>query len=254
MARIIAVANQKGGVGKTTTAVNLSACLAVEGKRVLLLDLDPQGNATSGLGIDKEEITQGVYEMLVDEVPITDVIENTVIDTLQIAPTTIDLAGAEVDLVAMEDKGYTLKQCMAPIVDDYDYIIIDCPPSLGMLTINALTASNSVLIPIQTEFYALEGVSQLVKTIELVQEELNTELELEGVVLTMYNGRTKLAVQVAEEVTNYFGDAVYTTTIPRNVKLGEAPSHGLPVVIYDKRSKGAEVYCALAREVIECGA
>ena len=231
MARIIAVANQKGGVGKTTTAVNLSASLAVEGKRVLLLDLDPQGNATSGLGIDKESIEQSVYEMLVDDVSITDIIESTVIDTLQIAPTTIDLAGAEVDLVAMEDKGYTLKQCIAPIVEDYDYILIDCPPSLGMLTINALTASNSVLIPIQTEFYALEGV-----------------------VLTMYNGRTKLAVQVAEEVTNYFGESVYTTTIPRNVKLGEAPSHGLPVVIYDKRSKGAEVYCALAREVIERGA
>ena len=231
MARIIAVANQKGGVGKTTTTVNLSASLAVEGKRVLLLDLDPQGNATSGLGIDKENIEQGVYEMLVDDVSITDIIESTVIDTLQIAPTTIDLAGAEVDLVAMEDKGYTLKQCIAPIVEDYDYILIDCPPSLGMLTINALTASNSVLIPIQTEFYALEGV-----------------------VLTMYNGRTKLAVQVAEEVTNYFGESVYTTTIPRNVKLGEAPSHGLPVVIYDKRSKGAEVYCALAREVIERGA
>ena len=254
MAKIIAVANQKGGVGKTTTAVNLSACLAVEGKRVLLLDLDPQGNATSGLGIDKEDLTQGVYEMLVDGVSITDIIAGTVIDTLHIAPTTIDLAGAEVDLVAMEDKGYTLKQCIAPIVDDYDYIIVDCPPSLGMLTINALTASNSVLIPIQTEFYALEGVSQLVKTIELVQKELNTDLDLEGVVLTMYNGRTKLAVQVAEEVTNYFGDAVYTTTIPRNVKLGEAPSHGLPVVVYDKRSTGAEVYCALAREVIARGA
>ena len=253
MAKIIAIANQKGGVGKTTTAVNLSASLAVEGKQVLLLDLDPQGNATSGLGINKDDITQGVYEMLVDDVSITDIIEQTVIESLHIAPTTIDLAGAEVDLVNMDDKGYSLKHAIAPVVEDYDYIIIDCPPSLGMLTINALTAANSVLIPIQTEFYALEGVSQLIKTIELVQEELNEDLELEGVVLTMYNGRTKLAVQVAEEVTNYFGDAVYTTTIPRNVKLGEAPSHGLPVVIYDKRSKGAEVYCALAREVIQRG-
>lgn len=253
MGKIIAIANQKGGVGKTTTAVNLSAFLASLKRKVLLVDLDPQGNASSGLGIDKNSLELGIYDVLMGDVSIEEIVHATILPTLFVAPTTIQLAGAEVELVSMEDRETVLKRSLMSVVESYDYIIIDCPPSLGLLTINALSAAYSVLIPIQSEFYALEGVSQLVRTIGLVKENLNPSLDLEGVLLTMFDGRTKLALQVAQEVKQYFGPKVYKTVIPRNVRLSEAPSYGEPIITYDARSRGAQVYMSLAKEVIKHG-
>ena len=253
LAKIIAVANQKGGVGKTTTSVNLSACLAAKKKKVLLVDCDPQGNASSGFGVDKSTL-QGktIYQVLIDNVPVMDVIQKTEFK-VDILPANIDLAGAEVELVAAISRETRLKKALDAVRDDYDYIIIDCPPSLGLLTLNSLTAADSVLVPIQCEFYALEGVAQLMRTIELVRSNLNAELKLEGVVMTMYDSRTKLAEQVVAEVRNSFDTVVYKTMIPRNVRLSEAPSFGQPIIYYDRKSKGSEVYMKLAKEVIACG-
>ena len=250
VAKTIAIANQKGGVGKTTTSVNLSACLAAEGKKVLLVDVDPQGNATSGYGIDKSKIEQSIYNVLVEGLPIKESIQKTTFKNLHILPATIELAGAEVELVSAISRETKLKRAIDQIKENYDYVIIDCPPSLGLLTLNSLTAADSVLMPIQCEFYALEGVSQLMNTVKLVQQNLNSALVLEGVLLTMYDSRTKLSVQVAEEVKNHFQERVYQTVIPRNVRLSEAPSYGQPIIEYDPKSKGAEVYQALAKEVI----
>lgn len=250
MVKIIAVANQKGGVGKTTTSVNLSACLATLDKKVLLIDIDPQGNATSGFGIDKMKIKRSTYDVLVDHVDIVDAILSTQIENLTILPATIQLAGAEIELVSIMSRETKLKRAIEAVKYEYDYILIDCPPSLGLLTINSLTAANSVLVPIQCEFYALEGLSQLMNTIGLVQKNLNPILELEGVLLTMFDARTNLSLQVVDEVKSHFRQRVYQTIIPRNVRLSEAPSHGQPVIKYDPRSKGAEVYFELAKEVI----
>ena len=252
LARIIAVANQKGGVGKTTTSVNLAACLAEERKKVLLADCDPQGNASSGYGIDKSALEQTIYHVLIDHADVREVIQPTPFQ-VDILPANIELAGAEVELVAAISRETRLKKALAPIKEEYDYIIIDCPPSLGLLTLNSLAAADSVLMPIQCEFYALEGVSQLMNTIGLVRDNLNPSLEIEGVLLTMFDSRTKLSGQVAEEVRANFGDAVYKTMIPRTVRLSEAPSYGEPVLFYDKRSKGADVYKKLAKEVISRG-
>ncbi len=253
MAKIIAVANQKGGVGKTTTSVNLAACLGAKKKKVLLVDCDPQGNASSGFGVDKATL-QGktIYQVLIDNVPVADVIQKTEFK-VDILPANIDLAGAEVELVAAISRETRLKKALDAVRDNYDYIIIDCPPSLGLLTLNSLTAADSVLVPIQCEFYALEGVAQLMRTIELVRSNLNASLKLEGVVMTMYDSRTKLAEQVVAEVRNSFDTVVYKTMIPRNVRLSEAPSFGQPIIYYDKKSKGSEVYMKLAKEVIACG-
>ena len=253
LAKIIAVANQKGGVGKTTTSVNLAACLGAKKKKVLLVDCDPQGNASSGFGVDKATL-QGktIYQVLIDNVPVADVIQKTEFK-VDILPANIDLAGAEVELVAAISRETRLKKALDAVRDNYDYIIIDCPPSLGLLTLNSLTAADSVLVPIQCEFYALEGVAQLMRTIELVRSNLNANLKLEGVVMTMYDSRTKLAEQVVAEVRNSFETVVYKTMIPRNVRLSEAPSFGQPIIYYDKKSKGSEVYMKLAKEVIACG-
>ncbi|MDF0728494.1 AAA family ATPase [Cytobacillus sp. S13-E01] len=253
MGRIIAIANQKGGVGKTTTSVNLSACLAYIGKKVLLVDIDPQGNATSGTGIEKAEVDQCIYDVLVDDVNAKDVIKPTVVENLYMIPATIQLAGAEIELVPTISREVRLKRALDEVKDQYDYIIIDCPPSLGLLTINALTASEAVLIPVQCEYYALEGLSQLLNTVRLVQKHLNTELMIEGVLLTMLDARTNLGIQVIEEVKKYFQDKVYKTIIPRNIRLSEAPSHGEPIIIYDPKSRGAEVYLDLAKEVVVNG-
>lgn len=249
--KVIAIANQKGGVGKTTTSVNLSACLADLGKKVLLVDLDPQGNSTSGFGFDKTKIKQSIYDVLVNDAPIEGVILQTKIENLCLLPATIQLAGAEIELVSIMSRETKLKRVLDKIKYSYDYIIIDCPPSLGLLTINSLTAANSVLVPIQCEFYALEGLSQLMNTITLVQKNLNPALSLEGVVLTMFDARTNLSIQVVDEVKNHFRHKVYQTIIPRNVRLSEAPSHGQPITRYDPKSKGAEVYIDLAKEVID---
>jgi len=249
--KVIAIANQKGGVGKTTTSVNLSACLAELDKKVLLIDLDPQGNSTSGFGFDKTKIKQSVYNMLVNDIPAESLILKTQIDNLMILPATIQLAGAEIELVSIMSRETKLKRAVDSIKYDYDYVIIDCPPSLGLLTINALTAANSVLVPIQCEFYALEGLSQLMNTITLVQKNLNPALTLEGVVLTMFDARTNLSIQVVDEVKNHFRHKVYQTIIPRNVRLSEAPSHGQPVTKYDPKSRGSQVYFDLAKEVID---
>lgn len=250
MGRIIAIANQKGGVGKTTSAVNLAAWLSIMGNAVLLVDIDPQGNATSGLGINKEELNFCMYDLLIDGVDIRDVITGCELSELSLLPATMELAGAEIEMVNRPEREMILKRALHQVRDEYRYIIIDCPPSLSLLTLNALTAADSVLIPLQCEYYALEGLGQLMNTINLVQQHLNPELVLEGVLLTMFDGRTNLAIQVVDEVKKYFGDKVYRSIIPRNVRLSEAPSHGKPVMVYDSRSRGAEVYRELAREVI----
>lgn len=250
MGKIIAIANQKGGVGKTTTSVNLGACLAYIGKKVLLVDIDPQGNATSGVGIEKSEVHQCIYDMLVDDVEACEVIIPTKVENLNAIPATIQLAGAEIELVPTISREVRLKRSLETVKDQYDYILIDCPPSLGLLTINALTASDAVLIPVQCEYYALEGLSQLLNTVRLVQKHLNTELKIEGVLLTMLDARTNLGIQVIEEVKKYFQDKVYKSVIPRNIRLSEAPSHGEPIIIYDPKSRGAEVYLDLAKEVV----
>lgn len=251
--KIIAIANQKGGVGKTTTAVNLSACLAHMGKKTLLVDIDPQGNATSGIGVEKHEIEQCAYDLLVDEVDVRQVIRPTNIERLHIIPATIQLAGAEIELVPIVSREVRLQKALNPIKDVYDFIIIDCPPSLGLLTINALTSADTVLIPVQCEYYALEGLSQLLNTIRLVQKHLNSNLRIEGVLLTMFDARTNLGIQVIQEVKKYFREKVYETIIPRNVRLSEAPSHGKPIILYDAKSRGAEVYADFAKEVIANG-
>jgi chromosome partitioning protein len=250
MGKVIAVANQKGGVGKTTTSVNLSACLAAQNRNVLLIDMDPQGNATSGFGINKLEVEKSVYNILVDDEEIEDVIIKSEIEKLDILPATIQLAGAEIELVSVMSRETRLKQAIAQLKYKYDYILIDCPPSLGLLTINSLTAADSVLVPIQCEFYALEGLSQLIDTIKRVQKNLNPILDLEGIVLTMFDSRTNLSLQVVDEVKHHFMEKIYNTIIPRNVRLSEAPSHGKPIILYDKKSTGARVYTELAREVI----
>lgn len=251
MARIISVANQKGGVGKTTTTVNLGACLAFIGKKVLLIDSDAQGNATSGLGIRKPDVKEDIYDVLVNEAPIKDTIIQTERENLSIVPATLQLAGAEIELTSMMARESRLKGALKDVSDEYDFILIDCPPSLGHLTINAFTASDAILIPVQCEYYALEGLSQLLNTVRLVQKHFNPELEIEGVLLTMYDARTNLGAEVVEEVRRYFQEKVYDTIIPRNVRLSEAPSHGKPIIDYDPRSKGAEVYQTLAKEVLD---
>lgn len=251
MGKAIALFNQKGGVGKTTTNVNLSSCIAMKGKNVLIIDIDPQGNTTSGLGIDKKGVMNSIYEVLVGEAKVEDSIISTEFDNIDILPSNMQLAGAEIEITNIENRELRLKNIIEKIKDKYDYIFIDCPPSLGLLTINALTAVDSVIIPIQCEYYALEGVSQLMNTIQLVRKGLNPELEIQGVVLSMFDGRTNLSIQVVEEVKKFFRGKVYRTIIPRNVRLAEAPSHGLPIMDYDPKSKGAIAYDELAEEFLD---
>ena len=252
MGKIIAVANQKGGVGKTTTSINLSACLAEIGKKVLVVDSDPQGNTTSGLGIDKNDLEKSFYDLLLGEAQFENVkVSVKAFEKLDILPSNIELSGAEIELINSEKREYILKNIIEEIKEQYDYIIIDCPPSLNLLTINALTCANTILVPLQCEYYALEGLSQLIYTINLVQKSLNPSLEIEGVVFTMFDARTNLSLQVVEEVKQHLGKNVYRSIIPRNVRLSESPSHGLPINLYDKKSKGAEAYMLLAEEVIE---
>jgi chromosome partitioning protein len=250
MGKVIAVTNQKGGVGKTTTAVNLGACLAQEGKRVLIIDIDPQGNATSGLGINRTNLEHCIYDVLINGVGIQEVIIKTGLDNLLVVPATLQLAGAEIELVSLIAREVKLKKALEKVKDEFDFILIDCPPSLGLLTLNALAAADRLLIPIQSEYYALEGLGQLMHTIQIVRKHLNPALDLEGVLVTMYDGRTNLSMQVVEEVKEFFKDKVFKSIIPRNVRLSEAPSHGQPIIMYDNRSKGAEMYVELAKEVI----
>ena len=250
MGKAIAIFNQKGGVGKTTTNINLGACLAAKGKKVLVIDIDPQGNTTSGLGVSKKELGYSTYELLLDDVDARDAIIETQVENMDIIPASVQLAGAEVELISIDGRETRLKKAIDSVKDDYDYIFIDCPPSLGLLTINSLTAVDSVLIPIQCEFYALEGVSQLMSTIELVKKKLNPDIQVEGVILSMFDGRTNLSIQVVEEVKKYFKEKVYSTVIPRNVRLAEAPSYGMPIIEYDPRSAGAEAYKEFADEFL----
>lgn len=251
LGKIIAVANQKGGVGKTTTNVNLGACLARLGKRVLTVDIDPQGNTTSGLGIEKETLETSVYEVMIDNVPIRRGIVHTMVEGLDLLPSNINLVGAEIEMTSMIAREHILKGCLEEVRSEYDFVLIDCPPSLGLLTLNALTAADKVLVPIQCEFFALEGLSQLINTVGLVSQRLNPSLSMEGVVMTMYDPRTNLSQQVVAEVKKYFQSKVYQTMIPRNVRLGEAPSFGLPIMIYDPNCSGAKAYMSLAQEVID---
>lgn len=248
MGKIIAVANQKGGVGKTTTTVNLSAALSERGKRILVVDLDPQGQAASGLGARRENYDFTSYDLIIGEVPVEQVIMET--PWCYLIACDAELAGAEIELVPLEQREFRLKKAIAPVRDEYDYIIIDCPPSLGLLTLNALCAADSILIPLQCEYYALEGLSRLMNTIRTVRRSMNPDLDLEGILFTMYDSRTNLAVQVVEEVKKHFGDRVFRTLIPRNVRLSEAPSHGQPVIVYDRYSRGADCYIALAGEFL----
>ena len=252
MAKIMAIANQKGGVGKTTTAVNLSACIAEnigDDKRVLALDFDPQGNMTSGLGV-KDRAEHSIYDVIINGLPTKDAILHTVVPGLDIIPAEIDLSGAEVELVTMMAREQVLKRVLEPLREKYEYILIDCPPSLGLLTVNALTAADTLLVPIQCEYYALEGLSQLMNTVKLVKMHLNAQLQVEGVVLTMYDARTNLSAQVVGEVKKFFKNKVYNTVIPRSIRLGEAPSYGLPITMYDPKCTGAQAYCALAEELL----
>ena len=250
MGKVISVANQKGGVGKTTTAVNLSTILAKKGKKVLLIDTDPQGNATSGLGIDKN-VNFSVYDVIINDIEIENTLQKTIVKNLDVCPSNIDLAGAEVELVSMMSREHRLKEKIDNLKDNYDYIIIDCPPSLGLITLNAFTASDSVLIPVQCEYYALEGLGQLLNTIELVKKHLNKDLTIEGALLTMFDIRTNLSNQVVKEVNKYFENKVYKTVIPRNVRLSEAPSYGMPISVYDPRSKGAKAYDKFVKELLK---
>lgn len=250
MGRVIAIANQKGGVGKTTTAINLSACLAEKGQKVLAVDMDPQGNMTSGLGLDKESVEKTVYDLIIGNADVDEVLQKDVLENLDILPTSIDLSAAEIELIGVEEKEYIVRDAIKDIRNNYDYVIIDCPPSLSMLTINAMTTADTVIVPIQCEYYALEGLSQLIHTVELVKERLNPELEIEGVVFTMYDARTNLSLQVVENVKDNLQQAIYKTIIPRNIRLAEAPSYGMPISQYDPRSAGSESYMKLADEVM----
>lgn len=250
MGKTIAVANQKGGVGKTTTTINLSACLAEKGKKVLVIDTDPQGNTTSGFGIDKNDLENTIYELILGECSISDCIIKKVMNNISVIPSNVNLAAAEIELIGIDKKEYILKNEVDYVKDEYDFIIIDCPPSLNMLTINAMTTADSVLVPIQCEYYALEGLSQLIHTINLVKERLNPKLDMEGTVFTMYDSRTNLSMQVVENVKQNLNQKIYNTLIPRNIRLAEAPSHGMPINVYDAKSAGAEAYMNLADEVI----
>ena len=251
MGRIIAIANQKGGVGKTTTSINLSAALAAKGKKVLVIDTDPQGNTTSGFGIDKNNLDETIYELILEECTINDCTISDVIPNVSVIPSNVNLAAAEIELIGVDRKEFILKNAVDFIVDSYDYIIIDCPPSLNMLTINSMTTANSVLVPIQCEYYALEGLSQLIHTVNLVKERLNPQLEMEGVIFTMYDSRTNLSMQVVENVKNNLTQYIFRTLIPRNIRLAEAPSYGQPITVYDPKSAGAEAYIDLAEELIQ---
>lgn len=250
MGKIIAIANQKGGVGKTTTAFNLGACLAAEGKKVLVVDADPQANATSGLGVVPQEEAPSVYECIVDGVNARQAVTTTCVDGLWIIPSRIDLVGAEVELMNRRDREHSLSKALEPLRNDYDFVLIDCSPSLGVITVNALTAADAVIIPVQAEYFALEGISQLLNTIRIIKSRLRPSLEIEGFLLTMYDARLRLANQIFEELKGHFGDMVFTTVIPRNIKLSESPSHGLPVMLYDPESRGAIAYAQLAKELL----